>query len=120
MAGLLPWLLLFFLLFFCGIFLLFFFSARNQAQALYSILQQQKVIRLEVSRLAARLDNLLSDRVLTDEAAGLPAEIANDAPAASPESLIPGLDRLLLEPRAPGHNASASPQRTNGLPDLKL
>jgi hypothetical protein len=116
MAGLLPWILLFFLLFFCGVFFWFFFSVRNQDHSLYAILQQQKAIRLEVARLAATLDSLLADRVLAEEEPE-PAEIGkNGLPAVSPERLVPGIDRLLLEPRAPEKPSRA----VDSLPDLKL
>jgi hypothetical protein len=119
MADLLPWVLLFFFLCFCGIFFWFLLSVRSQDRALYAILQQQKTIRLEVDRLA----KLLAGRAPADEADGgdgASKRDVNASPAVSPEALVPGIDRLLLGSRPPEPIGPASARKAAGLPDLKL
>lgn len=121
MSWLFPWILLFFFLFFCGIFLLVFYCTRTQDRALRSILQQQQAMRMELDRLACALDSLLADRLLADED-DVPA--VESAPASSdPASaaLGRGIDRLLLKPAAAGGKADAPSMPVEaGLPDLKI
>lgn len=123
-----PWALLFFLLMFCGIFILVLYYTKIQDRALQDLLRQQRAVRMELERLASALDSLLADRPLNDDQpdAGDPA---------SPEA-VPGLDHLLLGPDAGGPArpaqaaVSSAPSRPaasaetahsdTGLPDLKL
>lgn len=124
MTWLFPWVLLFFFLFFCGIFILVFYYTKTQDKALQDILFQQRAVRMELDRLATALDALLADRPLTED--------ENDERPASAGEAVPGLDRLLLGPAADGSVAKARPGRpapsatqtpstlADGLPSLKL
>lgn len=122
MSWLFPWILLFFFLFFCDIFILIFYYTKTQDRALRSILQQQQALRMELDRLARSLDSLLADRLLADEE---DEPVAGHTPVASPgdKALGQGIDRLLLKPAAPAPGSGAVPpsgSAEGGLPDLKL
>lgn len=109
MSWLFPWILLFFFLFFCGIFILIFYYARTQDKAVNAILHQQQAVRMELDRLATALDALLADRMVDED---------EEEPDAGAENRVPGLDRLLLGPSAPAPSPGAGDE--HGLPDLKL
>lgn len=113
MTNLLPWLLLFFLLFFCGLFFLVFFSLRSQERALEIITRQQEGVRRELERLADSLNELVSDHELEDR----------DVTPSGSEEAAPGLERLLLAPPEGGSLSSGRERGTaeeTGLPDLRI
>lgn len=125
MAWLLPWVLLFFFLIFCGMFILVWYATRMQDKALQDILHQQRAMRLELDRLATALDALLADRPLNEDE-GEPGATRPDTVV--PPEAVPGLDRLLLGPdadrtravRPPADAAPGLAPAADGLPDLKL
>lgn len=141
----LPWMMLSFLLFFVGMFVLVYFSMRNQDKALEQIMQQQKVLRMEFERLADALDELLEKHEVEDrdfDQASKPApEKTRSVPSPMPSQLQPraqqqtapaqGVERLLLGPDTsmptPKLPSSAHPapvpganSRSGGMPDLKF
>lgn len=109
--------------------MLMLYGVRSQERAMTAILHQQKATRMELERLALALDSLLADRMLNeDDAPGAAARqplssMEHDkVKMSSPESLVPGIDRLLLE-RRPQEKRSMDIShgvRNVGLPDMKL
>lgn len=143
----LPWIVLTFLLFFVGMFVLVYFSMRNQDKSLEQIMQQQKVLRMEFERLADALDELLEKHEVEDrdfdqrkennlenKKVNKPAPELN-SPAKTQASAL-GMERLLLGPEkkqatpapvfapsapsSPSFSGSGNNTRAGGMPDLKL
>ncbi len=118
MTWFLPWLLLFCLLFFFGMFSMIYFSVRSQDKALNAIFQQLKSTRMEVERLSNALDALLTEREFNDDDA-----LNHAAPSAEQaEDMVPGLARLLLGPDSPQaqRGKKNSDCQEEGRPELKL
>lgn len=129
MTGTFLWGVLFFLLFFIGIFIMVLYTTRVQTKALGIILMQQKSMRLELDRLAGRLDNLLVDReVLTDDylMTDTPIQIMSKTTGkingnisgnqhGLAEDLTPGIEKLLL-----GEPSSTEKPYASGLPEIKI
>ena len=106
--------LLFFLVFFGGIFFLVNHSIQIQKKTLQTIYQEQYTVRMEVIRLAKALDSLLADREVNDLT---PVQTE----AVSQVNAMPaGMDRLLLSNQGKTAKPLQPFQADSSMLDLKM